>query len=373
MNAVTTWLLAATVSVAQVSVPMPPRQIHVDCTIDGALQRALARAHRHRAADFVLHGICRESVVLTTDGVTIRGATPDSGLASPAAGGAFEPVVEVVDAQVSLRGMVVQDGYIGVLARGWDADVLLFDVHLVNNNGGVIASRGGTARLIDATVRDGEVGVEAQFNGELNLQNVVVSGHDTAISAFDKSRAALTDVTVENNRVSGVLASIRSDVNIVGGAFRENGQVHISSGRRSDVALLWDVIVGSEADGTQIALGAKDHASIESFTTPLIHGAVRGLDGGSIRLGNTMIEGVILLSQFSDAYVFNTEVSEGISCESGSDAVCQGSAIPMVSGCPSPTCGAASSLTTEPHLDAPEHFAMEARPFDTRCRPVRSR
>ena len=366
MLSMTILLLVAGLSLSSAATGLP-QQIDVDCRVDGELERALAVAEASNGADIHLHGICEGGVVIATDGVTLRGVTPDAGLEAPDSDPDVQALVEVVNAQVSLRNLMLHGGIIGVLADGWDADVLLFQVELSDQQGGVFARNGADVRLLDSTVRDGSIGVLAQFNATVILQNTVVTGHDTGIVVFNESRVALTDSTVENNRTGGLQLGGRCDGFVSGGAFRENGQVHIFAGSRSDITLLGNPIVGTEEDSTQAAFGVNEHSTITSFNTPMIYGDLHVLDHGSLLIGNTTVEGYLIASIFSDAFVSNSEIVNGVFCDSGSDVVCAGSTTtPSVTGCPSPTCGAAPASAPGRlplrALEAPTNTVLEVRP-----------
>ena len=318
-----------------------PRRIDVDCGQDGALQRALDRAGKLDRVDIHLYGMCAGGVVIPTDGVTLRGGAPGSGLEATDA--SLPVLVEIRNANVALRDLDLRGGEVGALADGSSAEVLLVGVDLAGQSGGVFARDGAEVRILDSSVRDGEVGVLAQSRAVARLQDTLVSGQDSGVAAFDGSRVALTDTVVEHNRTGGLQVDGRSEAFVSGGAFRENGQVHVYAGGRSDVTLGAGVVMGSESDSTGSALGVGDHASIASFNTPALHGDLTALDRGSLRIGNAVIHGDLLLSIFSDALVSNSAIEGIVFCDTGSDAICSGTASAAdVIGCPSPTCGGAT-------------------------------
>jgi hypothetical protein len=362
MLGTSTGLLAATLALSQVPVAQLPRPIEVNCSLPGALEHALARAMKAGGAEILLHGVCVGNFTIATDGVTLRGATPDSGLAAPAGGSGFLPVVEVVDAEVALRGLTVRGGPVGLWAEGWGAELLLVGVDVFDHEAGVVASRGARARLIDSSVRDGVVGVTAQFDSVVNLQRVVVSGEESAVVAFDESDAYLSESTIENNRGAGVVATGSSTVVVGGGEFHENGEIHITAQDRSDVTLRLGVVLGSESDATPWALGANERSTITSYSTPEIHGDLYLLDGASIELGETVVHGSLDVWIFSNAYVRDAEIVEGVACSIGGEALCYDVLSPSVSGCPSPTCGAARVAATD--APPPDFPRIEGRAVD---------
>jgi hypothetical protein len=337
-------MLATTILLTPMFETAVSRRIDVACESERALERALAKAEMLGEVDIYLHGVCRGNFVIATDGVTLRGATPESGLAAPVGAPSPMPVLEVVDAQASLRGLVVHGGEVGVLVHGWDAEVLLFEVDVHDQDGvGVIASRGARVRVVDTTVRDGFIGIVAQSDSNINLQNVVVDNQDVGVIVSDESFAALNDTTIENSREGGLNVDNRSDVNILGGVFRENGEVHVNANDWSSVRLVSNVMIGSETDTTPYALGVARNATIASFTTPVIYGDVTALVGGSIRLGSTVLNGNLTVVQFSNAHVRNSEITGTVVCVDGADAICRQTTTGGVFDCPSPTCGTATA------------------------------
>ena len=159
----------ATVPAADVAADLPER-IDVDCAREGELARALKRAEKLGGADIHLHGTCSGGIVIETDGVTLRGATPGSGfeISDPA----LPVLVEIRNANVALRDLDLRGGEVGALADGPSAEVLLVGVDLAGQSAGVFARDGAEVRILDSSVRDGEVGVLAQSRAVARLQAV---------------------------------------------------------------------------------------------------------------------------------------------------------------------------------------------------------
>jgi hypothetical protein len=248
--------------------------------------------------------------------------------------------------------------------------VLLYEVDVHDQEGvGVYGSRGATVRVFQSTVHDGFTGVAVDDDAELFLQQTVVSNLQTGVAVFDESFAGISDTTIENNSEGGLNVGHRSDVNILGGAFRNNGQVHVNANDWSSVTLLFEVTIGSETDTTPLALSVNREAVIASFSTPHLYGDVSALVGGSIRIGNTVVHGNVTAVQFADAHVRNSEITGVVACTDGSDVICKQTTTAGVFGCPSPTCGSAAETAglTPP---APELPVIELPRFE---RPPRSR
>jgi len=350
-----------------------PQRIDVDCKIDGALERALAKAEQFDEVDIYVHGVCQGNFLIGADGVTLRAASAGSGLAAPAGNPTQLPVLEVLDAKASLRGLIVTGAEAGVLVSGlvsgWHSEVLLYEVEVHTQDGvGVLASRGARVRVLDSTLTEGGAGIVAETHAEINLQNVVVSHQEVGVIVFDDSFAALNDTTIENNRGAGVNAGDHSDVNILGGVFRENGEIHINANDGSSIRLLFEVTIGSETDSTPYALGAARDATIASYSTPVIYGDASALIGASIRFGNTVLEGNLSVLEFAWAHVRNAEITGSVFCSDGSDAICRQTTTGGVIDCPSASCGSTPTEALDREPAAPEIPVIEIPRFERSAR-----
>jgi hypothetical protein len=385
MPLLTTSIIAAALALALTPAPAPRpvpapggqalQRIDVDCQSGGSLDRAISKAAKLGKVDIYLHGVCEGNFVIAADGITLRGATSDSGLAAPDGGANRLPVLEVDDAQAELRGLVVRGGEVGVLVRGWNAEVFLGEVDVygqIVGGAGVVAIRGAMVQLLDSTVRDGNIGIVAESSSEINLQGVVVNNQRIGVVVTGESNAALSNATtIANNHEAGLIVDTRSDVNIFDTAFRDNGQVHIDAGEWSEVNVVSGVTVGSADDTTSYSLGAIRGATIASYSTPAIYGNVSVLDGGSIQFGNTVLNGYLALALFAKVYVQNATITGLVFCADGSDAICAGVTTGGAIGCPSTTCGQPPQATDGRGSALPGYPAIEVPRFDLprRARP----
>jgi len=340
MQIIATWTLTAALSIVPVSGVDLPSPIDVKCALPGALERALLRAARLDAADVRLHGVCEGNFKITGGRVTLRAASPGSGFAVAQDDPGIAPVLEVVDAIAVLRGTIVRGGVVGLLVHGHDAELLLIETEVYDQrDAALIAEDGAELRLFDTTVRDGNVGVVVQSGSLANVQRSHLSGFDAAMIVADASFAALSDTVIENNRVGGLNVTDRSDANVLGGAFRENAQVHVNANDWSGVSLLSGVELGSPGDTTQFAFGATRNSRVSCASTPDIYGGISVLDGASVRLSNATVEGDFLALAFADAIVRNGSVSGIVFCSDGADVICSQTTSGGVIGCPSTSCG----------------------------------
>jgi hypothetical protein len=369
------WILATAIAMpAAPPEEVQRRIIDVDCASAGALERALVRAEKLGEVEIRLDGVCTGNFVITSDGVTLRGATPDSGVAAPVGNPGHLPVIKVAGAKASLRALSVQGIEGGILVEGWDAEVLLSRVDVHNTAWyGVYASRGAHAQLLDTTLRSGGIGLLVESNSTANLQRVIVSNQLRGVVVSDRSFAAISDTTIENSFEGGLLVSQRSDATVLGGVFRNNSQVHMSSNDWSRITLLNDPVVGSTTDSTEFALGTIRYATIVSYGTSEIYGHASALIGGALQLGNTVLHGDLVAVQFANAHVRNAEITGIVVCVDGADVICSGATTAGAFGCPSTTCGPATaeaidrapSVSTGPvleesNLDVPEWRRLQS-------------
>jgi hypothetical protein len=360
MSALTNWLLTTTLLLAPMPAAGPARYIEVDCSDAGALERALAKAGKWGEIDITLHGVCEGNFVIAGGNVTLRGATVESGLAAPADDPGQMPVLEVAGGLVSLRGMIVRGGVVGVQVHGSEAELFLFEADVHDQlQVGVAVSDGARGRLWDSTIHDGQIGIVVDSLGEINLQGVTVSHQREGVIVWDRSSAVLSDTTIENCAVGGLNVDDRSDAIVYGGAFRENGQVHIGAVDQSSVSLAYETTIGSEMDATSYALTATRGSRISSYNAPFIFGDVGVLDNGSIRLGDTVLDGNLIVRLFSDVHVRNSEITGIVFCDDGGEAICSQTTSGGVIDCPSPTCGSAPVGAVSSQPSVPEFSVVE--------------
>lgn len=362
MAVLTTWLLTSTLLLAPLPVAAPAGQIDVDCSDAAALERALARAEKLGEVDVTLHGVCEGNFRIAGGNVTLRGATADSGLAAPADDPGYLPVLEVAGARASLRGMILRGGVVGVQVHGSEAELFLFEVDVHDQaDVGVVVSEGARGRLWDSAIHDGQIGIVVDSLGEINAQRVTVSQQREGVIVWNRASAVLSDTTIEHCVVDGLNVADRSDAIVYGGIFRENGQVHVNAVDRSTLRLVSGVTLGSETDATSYAMGAGRGSTVTSYGVPFIFGDVGVLDNGSIRLGETVLDGNLIVRLFSDVHVRNSEITGIVVCDDGGEAICSGTTTAGVIDCPSPTCGSAPVGAIDPP-PAPAEFPVVEEP-----------
>ncbi|MBZ5640338.1 MAG: right-handed parallel beta-helix repeat-containing protein [Acidobacteriia bacterium] len=347
-----------------------PRRIDVDCSVHGALEKALTRAGTIGKVDIYLHGTCKGNFVINSEDVTLLDATGDSGLEAPTGDTSDSPVLEIGDVRANVQGLFVKGGQIGILVHGWDSEVFFSQVSVHGQgNYGLFANRGAQVHVLDSTVGDGLYGIVVNADSSINLQRVVVSHCDIGVLLFYGSLAAINDSTIENNRVAGLSVGNRSDANVLGGVFRENGGVHIADDDWSSVTLLNGVALGSEGDATSYALSSSRSASIDTYTTPVIYGNAGAGAGGSLALGNTVLNGDLIVTQFANAHVRNSEIAGVVVCMDGGEAICRQTPTEGAFDCPSPTCGSPTAGVAARVRSAPEIPVIEAPRFEPSSRP----
>ncbi|MDH3626494.1 MAG: right-handed parallel beta-helix repeat-containing protein [Acidobacteriota bacterium] len=314
------------------------RSIDVDCTEPYALRRALRRSRKLGGLDIRLHGMCEGSFRIAHDGVTLRAGSPGAGIRERGENPEFLPVIEVDDAQVSLRGLIIS-GILGVRVHGANAELFVYDTKIEGAAGlGIWADQSATVRLLESEVSGHAGGIFTDDGVTLNLQQSTVSGNDVGIQIHD-SRFAMSDSTIEDNVVAGLGVSNRSDGSVFDTAFRNNGQVHVSVVDRSSVSLVGGVTLGSDTDTTQYALTSARDSRASAALTPDVFGDVSALDGGTLRLRSGVLHGNLLVQLFSDAHVRAAEITGLVFCDDGSESICSQTTSAGVIGCPTTTCG----------------------------------
>lgn len=369
MHTTAAWFLtvvAATAPAPDVVVPVPSLDpggaIVVDCAAANALERALARVAKHRPVEIRLEGVCRGAYRVESGNVTLRANSPGSGLEAGAANG-DAPVLEVAGAQVTLRGTVVRGGALGVHAHGADSEVLLVEIDLSGQSGiALYVENGASVRVLNGTIRDGgDAGVVLQTNVRGFFIDSAVRGFDAGMVVSDRSFAGISGTTIEDNRIGGLNVTSRSDVNVLGGAFRNNAQVHVNANDWSSVALLFGVELGSPGDPTEYAFGSARNSRVSCNSTPNVYGHVSALDRGSVRLYDTVVSGDVVSWVFADVALRNVTVGGIVACVDAGAAVCNQTSSAGALGCPSPACGPA--LPAEASFSAaPEPFRIDDRP-----------
>jgi len=330
-------------------------RVHVDCADAGLLTKTLAMTGDIGNIEIYLDGVCEGNFVIQGGRVIIRGATPNSGISAPIVDPPPLPVLNVINADVSLRDMVIQGGMFGLLVEGSDAEVLLASAEVLGQSDiGVGVKTGGSARILRSTIRESPIGVAVWSGADVLLDESVVADHQTGVISFDRSYVSLLDTVVSACGLVGLQIADRSEGSVTGGRFFNNGQLHVHVSDRSDVQLYRMEELGSADDPTDFALGAVRHSRVSSYTTPVITGSVYLLDEAAIRLGSTNVRGDLLIKMFSNAYVRGTQIDGLVGCWYGSDAVCRFSTSGEQYGCPSRSCGAGNLAEDWGVLEAPE-------------------
>jgi hypothetical protein len=119
MTALTAVALASTIWLSPVFAQLVSKRVDVDCKTAGALERAMAGAVRLAEVELVLHGVCAGSFVIARDGITLRGATPASGIAAPAEGVPGLPVLEIVARSRAARSTCSASSWTTSVSVSW--------------------------------------------------------------------------------------------------------------------------------------------------------------------------------------------------------------------------------------------------------------
>ena len=332
--------------------PPGPRRVAVDCEAGGSIAAAL----RLPADELLIEirGLCVESVEVSRDRVTLRGGNPfRDGIEAPADGaeapltlrGAGRVTVENLRLTGGRRsGLAVFGGHdrIEVLYsrldgnRRWGAELVdasvRFEGSVLTGNGedgegspaggGLLASRGASARLVDcvlaenpaagrnygvaafahSTVRmtggeaEGAIGALARVYSSISLTDTRLTGGDWALETNIYGRVA-----VRGGLMSGpFLVATRSAVELLGVTQTENASQNFVAERSTLLA----------ADRT----GADEEADEP-----------------------TTLDGLTVLTDHADGKLEGSTLVEELNCALGSRVICDDTVVAAVSsGCDCP-------------------------------------
>ena len=320
---------------------LPAGPIEVDCTQPGALEKALQLAERLPEAEVVLDGVCVGAFAIHGGTVTLR-ATPGSGLAGEPDAAYPTAVLDVRGGLVTLRGLLVREGSVGLRAAGADTALTIEQVELTDQTyAGVWAVKGATVRMIDS-----EVGATNNYatKGEgahFDFLRVRLYDANLGVLATEGASLVLTDSTIENC-TRAVTVSRRSDADIYGGTFRNNRSHVLASGwsRASLIEQVTGPELGEPDDGTNIALAAIGYSSLSYVSEPRdIYGSILVADSATVRIVGGLVHGGVVAEEFGKAILTATQLEGRLVCRSGSDAYCEASTSRAQVGCLDTFCG----------------------------------
>ena len=283
-----------------------PAALAVDCAAGQTVAQALATADKtFGPVTITLTGVCQEKVVIKRDDVTLRGAGPSDGLASPPS--AFGGTLLQVRARgFDLRQVTLApstgDAGLELLAG---ATLTGFALTVVGGNPGVLVWEGAYAEVYGSEFRDVTVptGIMQAVGGHLVLSSSVVAGGAGAgISVTRGGSLAAFEVTVSGNTSTGISVSegahaFLGDVVVTGGRVGlslSSATASVSGGR----------VVGASAsgitvqDGAHLSIGGgaivEQHASAGIFVSGgssvvPTNVTIRDNTGSGIALGDTSL------------------------------------------------------------------------------------
>ena len=179
-----------------------PRRIHVDCDRGHKLQRAVERARA--GTTIFVHGTCAEQIIVTTDGLQIRGVRGAA-----------------IDGDI---GKILYEGTLTVAgARG----VVISDMEVRNGpDQGIVIQKDASAELHNLSVHGNAtigVAVDASY---AELANVVADDNGGGFDFFSGARIiALGQISAKGNRGSGLAVNGNSSLELRGSIVEtsENG------------------------------------------------------------------------------------------------------------------------------------------------------
>lgn len=305
-----------------------PVTLSVDCGTGQAVGAALAQAASRRSVTIVITGVCRETINIGRDDVTLVGASPGDGVEAP------DPNANVAFVAGGQRVMFRQ-----ITLRGGRAGLLVTDGAAVSGENLVITGAWNAIRLWDGTVRlrsstiedSGGTNISVSPAGHLFLQSSTVRNAGSMGIDVTGASAELEDATVEGNAFSGLIglagAHLRVQRSHVTGNHQSGIWLHGSNLRMDDSVIAANQPVGIGSAGGTIELmrttiennGGGIQASVGSRIILATGTIIRG-NGEGIWVGDTSV----IVADAATGQIAITENSgSGVSCESAAPAVAQ--------------------------------------------------
>lgn len=261
-----------------------PLFLAVDCTAGDTVADALALAPSTTGrVTITLSGVCTESVSISRDDVTLRGASPGDGLQAPAE--TFAALTLDGAQRIVLSHLTLAGGSVGLAAQegtAFRAD----DIHVHDATDSGVMVAGASARLENTTVEDN--------GGE-------------GILAFNGARVTLVGGIVQNNGLLGVLVKGGSSAFIVRTDVLGNGQGGAMAWLGSGISLDGATVANNTGNGIIVVGGS----SVLLGDSGVLVTEVSGNTGNGILVNDTSVIGAITLGS---AVVKNNDL-RGVFCE----------------------------------------------------------
>jgi hypothetical protein len=283
-----------------------PLALAVDCGAGQKVADALAAAAKtFGPVTITLTGVCQERVEVHRDDVSLRGAGPTDGLASPPAP-LGRALVLVGARRADLRQLRLapssQESGIELLAG---ATLTGFALTVVGGNPGMLLWEGAYAEVYGSELRDVTVptGIVQAVGGHLVLSSsLVAGGAGSGITVTRGGSLAAFDVTVSGNTSTGI--------SVLDGAHAFLGDVVVTGGRvglslsSATASVSGGRVAGASAsgitiqDGGHLSIGGgaivEDHASAGIFASggssvAPTNVTIRDNTGSGIALGDTSL------------------------------------------------------------------------------------
>lgn len=235
----------------------PRKIIRVDCDRGETITKALKKARTDSTIE--VKGTCRESVTITTDGLTLKGK--DTAIID----GDGKDVVTIFGVQrITLMGFEIRNGSTGILAKG-----------------------GASFALINTTVKNNFVtGIRVETNSSLNATDCIVEGNGFGIDVDLGSVIAFSsNVVIQNNNVFGIILGNNSSATFTKAAvIASNNGLGIQIGINSS-AIISDAETSINASHNRLGPGLTVVSASHLFVF-----------GGEIVASNNKTNGISIFS-----------------------------------------------------------------------------
>ncbi|MFW6184594.1 MAG: right-handed parallel beta-helix repeat-containing protein, partial [Chloroflexota bacterium] len=294
----------------------------VNCNRNQTLSQVLSTA---RPGDTIhVSGTCNETIVITTDGLTLigeDGATID-------AGGADEDVVTIDGARdVSLSGFTIQNGNEGILAIN-DATFDLDEVTVQDNDSHAIELVRATANITNITSqRNGRVGLIVARNSVANVTDATLVQNLSGLVVFSNSTVRLFGSNLMNdNATQGVSVGLGGVIFSIGSEMQanDNGAEGVFVLQTGKIQLIGGVLQANrnQTDGLNLEQHASVILGIEEFGVP---GVVSTNDNA--RHGVALVAGSDLAASAIMPLTSVGNGQAGLQLDDGSSATVSGATI----------------------------------------------
>ncbi len=332
-----TWFAIALAAVTSSATPQPATGT-IDCDAGQSLAQAIVLAERTGTTILHFKGTCVGNFVVHKNGLQLQGLSPSESILTAPQG----TVLSVEDANtVVLWRVGVRGGDVGVAFRhGREGQII--DSEVSSASVGVVFDTAGDVYVTGSAVHDNVYGI-VSYGSTVSVSHATIRANRVnGISGYERTTVELSGSQVTDNGQAGLAIFTVSSAGLYDTTFARNTDVQVFADDRCNVNVSWNTMVGSPADQEHYSM-AIGGSSLFVGGGVTLNGNVLVNSGGYAEFGYSVtVHGEIVAIQFGKAVLYEPELSGGVWCYSGGDAVCAGEVTVPTSHCPSAVdCGGA--------------------------------